>query len=74
MINTENFITIKLRFENIFIFDDKYVFSKSNNVTQSDLKLKPLILSDTAPEKNNIEFVKKYFPDNTVIINNKIKV
>jgi hypothetical protein len=31
---------IKVRFENIFVFDDKYVFSQSDNITQSDLKPK----------------------------------
>jgi hypothetical protein len=41
MTDLENFKLIKLRYENIFIFDDKYVISKSDNITQSDLKAKP---------------------------------
>jgi hypothetical protein len=41
MIDIENLKMIKLRYENIFILDDKYVISKSNNITQSDLKPKP---------------------------------
>jgi hypothetical protein len=41
MINVENLKIIKVSFENIFVFDDKYVISKSNNITQSDLNSKP---------------------------------
>ncbi|MDR1129370.1 MAG: hypothetical protein LBK96_00115 [Prevotellaceae bacterium] len=41
MINTENFKMIPLRYDNIFIFDDKYVISQSNNINQLDLKTKP---------------------------------
>jgi hypothetical protein len=33
------------------------------------LKHRTLVLSDTAPEKNSVEFVKKYFPNNALNIN-----
>jgi hypothetical protein len=69
-IKCKSFYTERDKIAGFFVDDNDNRTLKIQYYTKNrQLKQKTLILSDTAPEKSNVEFVKKYFPDSPLIIN-----